>query len=273
MPIGLFLLLLTGVGPLIAWRRSSWESLKRAFRWPALAMAVTIVALVAAGVRHFYATISFGLCAFVTATIVMEFVKGARAIAARMKINFVRAAVELTHRNTRRYGGYLVHMGIVLMFIGFTGAAFNQDTTQEVKVGDRFSIGHYELQVKEVTDGSTENYGWQRAVIAAYKDGEYLGDLKPERRVFVASRQPTSEVAIRRRLNEDLYINFAGVSETTPGSAIIQVYVNPLVSWIWIGFWVLFLGTIVCLVPSKVKLAYARTEVVGVYAKQTAVEK
>ncbi len=273
VPIGLFLLLLTGVGPLIAWRRSSWESLKRAFRWPALAMAVTIVALVAAGVRHFYATISFGLCAFVTATIVMEFVKGARAIAARMRINFVRAAVELTHRNTRRYGGYLVHMGIVLMFIGFTGAAFNQDTTQEVKVGDRFSIGHYELQVKEVTDGSTENYGWQRAVIAAYKDGEYLGDLKPERRVFVASRQPTSEVAIRRRLNEDLYINFAGVSETTPGSAIIQVYVNPLVSWIWIGFWVLFLGTIVCLVPSKVKLAYARTEVVGVYAKQTAVEK
>ena len=273
VPIGLFLLLLTGVGPLIAWRRSSWESLKRAFRWPALAMAVTIVALVAAGVRHFYALISFGLCAFVTATIVMEFVKGSRAIASRMKINLIRAAVELTHRNTRRYGGYLVHLGIVLMFIGFTGAAFNQDTTQEVKVGDRFSIGHYELQVKEVTDGSTENYGWQRAVIAAYKDGEYLGDLKPERRVFVASRQPTSEVAIRRRLNEDLYINFAGMSETAPGQAIVQVYVNPLVSWIWIGFWVLFLGTIVCLVPSKVKLAYARTEMVGVYAKQSSVQK
>ena len=273
VPIGLFLILLTGVGPLIAWRRSSWESLKRAFRWPALAMALTMIALAAAGIRHLYALMSFGLCAFVTTTIAMEFVKGSRAIAARMQMNLVRAAFELTHRNTRRYGGYLVHMGIVLMFIGFTGAAFNQDTTREVQVGDRFTIGHYDLQVKEVTDGSTPNYTWQRAVVAAYKDGDYLGDLKPERRVFVASQQPTSEVAIRRRLNEDLYLNFAGMSETEPGHAIIQVYVNPLVSCIWLGFWVVFFGTLTCLVPNKVKLAYARTEVVGVYAKQTTAQK
>ena len=273
VPIGLFLMLLTGIGPLIAWRRSSWESLKRAFRWPALALALTMVALAAAGVRHYYAVMSFGLCAFVTTTIAMEFVKGSRAIASRMQINLVRAAFELTHRNTRRYGGYLVHMGIVLMFIGFTGAAFNQDTTREVKVGDRFPIGHYELQVKEVTDGDTGNYSWQRAVIAAFKDGDYLGDLTPERRIYAASRQPTSEVAIRRRLNEDLYINFAGMSETAAGQAIVQVYVNPLVSWIWIGFWVLLFGTLVCLVPGKVKLAYARTGVVGVYAKQSAVQK
>ena len=273
VPIGLFLLLLTGVGPLIAWRRSSWESLKRAFRWPAVAMVVTIVALAAAGVRHFYALMSFGMCVFVTTTIGMEFIKGSRAIANRMQMNLVQAAVELTHRNTRRYGGYLVHMGIVLMFIGFTGAAFNEDMTREVQIGDRFKIARYELQVKDVTAGSTPNYAWQRAVIAAYKNGDYLGDLKPERRVFVASQQPTSEVAIRRRLNEDLYLNFAGMSESEAGRAVIQAYVNPLVSWIWIGFWVVFFGTLTCLVPSKVKLTYARTEVVGVYAKQTAAQK
>lgn len=268
IPIGLALLLLTGVGPLIAWRRSSWESLKRAFRWPVLVMGATIVLLLAFGVRHFYALVSLGLCAFVAATVVMEFYKGARAIAAKNRMNFLRATVELTHRNTRRYGGYLVHMGIVLMFIGYTGSAFNKDTTEEVKIGSHFRLGAYELQVKEVTDGSNPNYSWQRAVIAVYRGGAYLGDLKPERRVYAASQQPTSEVAIRRRLNEDLYLNFASMSQSDPEAAIVQAYVFPLVSWIWIGFYVLLFGTIVCLVPSKVKYAYPKTQVVGVYARQ-----
>ena len=273
VPIGLALLLLTGVGPLIAWRRSSWESLKKAFRWSALVGLLTIVVLLLAGIRHFYGLMSFGLGAFVAATIVVEFWKGARAIAARTKANLVMAAIELTHRNTRRYGGYLVHMGIVFMFVGFTGAAFNHDTTQDVKVGDRITIAHYELEVREITDGSNDNYTWQRAVIGAYRDGKSVGELLPERRVYVASQQPTSIVAIRRRLNEDLYLNFAGMSETQAGHAIIQVYVNPLVSWIWLGFWVVFSGTLICLVPNKVKLAYARTEMVGVYEKQTTIEK
>lgn len=268
IPIGLFLLLLTGVGPLIAWRRSSWDSLRRAFRWPVAAMLLVIVGLVASGIYHVYALISFGLCAFVAVTIVMEFFKGSRAIAIKNQMNLLRAMVELTHRNTRRYGGYLVHMGIVIMFIGFTGAAFNKDTTNEVKIGGHIQIGRYDLQMKQVLDGDNPNYSWQRAVIAAYKDGEYLGDMTPERRVYVASQQPTSQVTIRRRLNEDLYLNFASMSQTDPNAAIIQAYVFPLVSCIWVGFYVLLFGTLICLVPSKVKYSYARTEVVGVYAKQ-----
>ncbi|WP_321477505.1 heme lyase CcmF/NrfE family subunit [uncultured Paludibaculum sp.] len=268
IPIGLFLLLLTGVGPLIAWRRSSWDSLKRAFRWPTIAFALTIVGLVASGIQHIYALISFGLCAFVTVTIVMEFWKGSRAIAIKNQMNLIRAMVELTHRNTRRYGGYLVHMGIVIMFIGFTGAAFNKDTTREVKIGEHIQLGNYDLQVKQVLDGDNPNYSWQRAVIGASKNGEPLGDLTPERRVYVSSQQPTSQVSIRRRLNEDLYLNFASMSQTDANAAIIQVYIFPLVSCIWVGFYVLLFGTLICLVPSKVKYSYARTEVVGVYAKQ-----
>jgi cytochrome c-type biogenesis protein CcmF len=273
VPIGLFLMLLTGVGPLIAWRRSSWESLKKAFRYPTALMILTMVGLAGAGVRHVYALISFGLCAFVAATIIMEFFKGAAAIAAKESRNFLLAMVELTHRNTRRYGGYMVHMGVVLMFIGFTGAAFNKDTTTEVRVGDRVRLGVYELEVREVRDGGNENYQWQHAVVGAYKNGEFLGVLAPERRVYLASEQPTSEVAIRRRLNEDLYLNFAGISQTDPSKAILQAYVFPLVSWIWVGFWVLLLGTLVCLVPSKVRLSYPKTGVVGVYAKQPTVAK
>ncbi len=273
IPIGLFLLLLTGVGPLIAWRRSSWESLKRAFRWPAAGMFLTMAVLGALGIHHAFALISFGLCVFVLVTIAMEFWKGSRAIAAKNQMNLVRAMFELTHRNTRRYGGYLVHMGIVIMFIGYTGAAFNKDTTKEVRIGDRFQIGRYDLHVKSVSDGDNPNYSWQRAVIGVYAGGDYLGDLQPERRVYAASQQPTSEVSIRRRLNEDLYLNFASMSQTDADKAIIQAYVFPLVSWIWIGFYILMFGTLVCLIPSKVKYSYAKTQVVGVYARQSETAK
>jgi cytochrome c-type biogenesis protein CcmF len=275
IPIGLFLLLLTGVGPLIAWRRSSWESLKKAFRWPTLAGLVVVAILVALGVRHFYALMSLGLCAFVTWTILSEFVKGAGAIRQREKLAWIPAMVELTHRNTRRYGGYLVHMGIVLMFIGFTGAAFNKDKTVEVKQGETFQIGRYDLKINEIRTGANENYQWQHAVVQVSSGGAVLGTLEPERRLYTAMRepQPTSEVAIRRRLNEDLYLNFAGSSNADSEKAVIQAYVFPLVSWIWIGFWVLLFGTLVCLIPSKVRYQYARTEVVGVTKKHAPVAK
>jgi cytochrome c-type biogenesis protein CcmF len=274
IPIGLFLLFLTGVGPLFAWRRTSVESLRRNFLWPGIAGLALMAGLLAGGVRHFYALMSFGLCLFVAWTIVAEFFKGSRAIAAKSGQNLVRAAVELTHRNTRRYGGYLVHMGIVLMFVGFTGAAFNKDTTQEVVIGDKIPIGHYELTVRDVRQGQNENYSWHHAVVDVSSNGKRLGSLEPERRFYLSSQQGTSEVAIRRRLNEDLYLNFAGMSTADEKKAVIQAYIFPLVSWIWIGFWVVFFGSLVCLVPSKVRLQYARTEVVGVTEKYaTALEK
>jgi cytochrome c-type biogenesis protein CcmF len=273
IPIGLFLLFLTGVGPLIAWRRSSIESLKRAFLWPTVGGLALAAALIAAGVRNGYALLSFALCMFVAWTILSEFWKGARAIGARTGQNLAMAMVELTHRNTRRYGGYIVHMGIVLMFIGFTGAAFNKDTTQEVRVGDSFQIGRYELRVAEIRDGDNANYTWQHAVVNVLKNGEVIGSLEPEKRLYKSSGQPTSEVAIRRRANEDLYLNFAGMSESDSSKAIMQAYVFPLVSWIWIGFWVLLFGSLVCLIPNKVRLQYPKMQVVGVVEKQAGVAR
>ena len=271
VPIGLGLLLLTGVGPLIAWRRSSVESLRRSFFWPSIAALVLMVVLAVFGVyEHPFALVSFGLCMFVAATIFAEFWKGATAIAAKSKVGLIPAAVELTHRNTRRYGGYLVHMGIVFMFIGYTGAAFNQDTTKEVAPGGSFQLGHYTLKVTNMQQNENDTYTWQRLTIQASRGSTSLGTLEPERRFYKASQQPTSEVAIRRRLNEDLYLNFAGVSSDNQ-RAVVQAYVFPLVSWIWIGFWVLAMGTIVCLIPSKVRLSYARTQVLGMAEKHAKV--
>ncbi len=272
VPIGLFLLFLTGVGPLIAWRRSSLESLKRAFLWPSVAGLALIIGLVVAGVRHPYALLSFGLCMFVAWTILSEFYKGSRAISAKSGANLLAAAIELTHRNTRRYGGYIVHMGIVFMFIGFTGWAFRLDSTLEVERGSVADIGHYRLRVADITQGENDNYIWNRAVIQVSKNGDPLGTLEPEKRLYKASKQPTSEVAIRRRLNEDLYLNFAGMSNDNK-KAVIQAYVFPLVSWIWIGYWVLLFGTLVCLIPPRVRLQYARTQVVGIAGRHATVER
>ncbi len=272
VPIGLFLLLLTGVGPLFAWRRTSMESLRRNFQLPGIASLVLVGVLVAAGVRHVYALISFGFCLFVALTVISEFYKGANAIAAKNAMNLLRATVELTHRNTRRYGGYLVHMGIVLMFIGFTGHAFNQAEVKELNKGDSMRVGVYDLKMVDLQQGGNDNYDWHRATMAVSKHGEYLGTLEPEKRFYKASRQGTSEVGIRQRPNEDLYLNFGGMSDDQK-RAVIQAYVFPLVSWIWIGGLVLIGGTFICLVPSKVKMQYARTEVVGYTKKNATVQK
>jgi cytochrome c-type biogenesis protein CcmF len=272
VPIGLFLLFLTGVGPLFAWRRTSMESLRRNFQWPGIAALVLVGALVAAGIRNFYALVSFGFCLFVALTVIIEFFKGGSAIAAKSDMNLARALVELTHRNTRRYGGYLVHMGIVLMFIGFTGHAFNQNEVKELNVGDTMRVGHYQLRMVNLKQDQNELYSWHRATMQVSKDGKDLGFLEPEKRFYIASREGTSEIGIRQRLNEDLYLNFAGMSDDNQ-RAVIQSYVFPLVSWIWIGGLVLIGGTLICLVPSKVKMQYARTEVVGFTKKHETVKK
>jgi cytochrome c-type biogenesis protein CcmF len=273
VPIGLFLLFLTGVGPLFAWRKTSADSLRRNFQWPGIASLVLVIALFLAGMRqHPYALISFGFCLFVALTIFIEFYKGAHSIGVKNSMNLARATVELTHRNTRRYGGYLVHMGIVLIFVGFTGQAFKQAETKELNVGDSMQVGAYQLKMTDLKQGDTPVYQWHRATMDVYKGGELLGQLEPEKRFYLASRQGTSEVGIRVRPNEDLYLNFGGMSDDNQ-RAVIQAFVNPLVSWIWIGGLLLIGGTFVCLVPSKIKMQYARTEVVGMVTSHATLQK
>src|SRR3984957_19723772 len=272
VPIGLFLLLLTGVGPLFAWRRTSIDSLRRNFQIPGVASLLLVGVLFGLGVHHVYALISFGFCLFVALTVLMEFFRGARSISVKNQTNLLRSTVELTHRNTRRYGGYLVHMGIVLMFVGFTGGAFNQSDVREMKIGDTLNLSHYQLKVVDLKEGDNGNYSWHRAAVEVWRGGDLLSTLNPEKRFYKASRQGTSEVGVRPRLNEDVYLNFGGMSDDGT-RAVLQAYVFPLVSWIWIGGLVLIGGTLVCLVPSKVKMQYARTEVVGITRKYAEVPK
>jgi cytochrome c-type biogenesis protein CcmF len=262
IPIAMFLLLLTGVGPLIAWRKSSFDSLRRSFFWPTTAGVVVAAGLLALGVRSFYALMSLGLCTFVLVSVAMEFVKGARAISSKDHTGFLASVIELTHRNTRRYGGYIVHVGVVIIFIGFTGKAFDQRTTVEISKGDVVNLGNYQLKLMDVQQGQNENYRWQKIVVDASKGGNHIATMEPEKRLYLAKKEPASEVAIRRRPNEDLYINFAGLSDDGL-KVVMEAYVFPLVTWIWAGYWVTLFGTLICLIPSKSRLIYPRTEVVG----------
>jgi cytochrome c-type biogenesis protein CcmF len=221
------------------------------------------LSLLAAGITHIAALISFGLCAFVVATIVIEFWKGSRAIQAKEQISLPRSAFELTWRNTRRYGGYIVHMGIVCMFIGFTGNAFNLHETRQLGLNQTLRFGKYDLKLINVNDGDTPNYEFSHATIDVGANGRLLTQLEPEIRLYKSSQEQSSMIGIRRRLDEDLYVNFSGISPDNT-KAIFQMYLFPLVSWIWIGYWVLLTGSLICLIPAKVRLQYARTEVVGI---------
>jgi cytochrome c-type biogenesis protein CcmF len=269
VPIALFLIFLTGVGPLIAWRKSSLASLKKSFLVPTIVGLVVIAGLVAAGMYAVAPLISFGLCAFVLASITSEFWKGSRAIQLKENINLFRSAYELTWRNTRRYGGYLVHMGMVIMFVGFTGSAFNQHETVTIGLNEMKNFGGYGFKVLSVNDGDTPNYQFSHASVELSRNGKVLDQLETEVRSYKASQEQSSIIGIRRRINEDVYINFAGLSQDNT-KAIFQLYVFPLVTLIWGSFYVLLFGTIICLIPGKVRLQYARTEVVGIADAQPA---
>ena len=251
-PIGLLLLFLTGAGPLLAWRKTSFQSIRRNFTLPLAVAALAGAVLFATGVRQLYAWMTAFLCVFVTACVLGEFYKGARTRQRAWDENFLQAVFHLTMRNTRRYGGYVIHLGIVLLFVGFLGQAFKTEAKALMNTGDLVRIRDYVLRCEDLTTGENPNYAWERATFSVIKDGRALGAIDPERRLFKASQEMTSHVAIRSSLAEDLYVVLAGRDPET-NKAIVQVFLNPLVAWVWIGGIVVFLGTLLALVPSRVE--------------------
>jgi cytochrome c-type biogenesis protein CcmF len=256
IPIGLALLALTGIGPLLAWRKSSLDSLRRNFTWPLASGIATAVVLFPLGVRHAYALICFALCAFVAATIVQEFHKGARARLAHRGGSYAAALWDLTFVNTRRYGGYVVHFGIVLLFLGIAGSAFDTDKKADLKPGESVSIRGYDVKLASIDEGETANYQWLAANLEVSKNGKPIGTFAPQKHLYLASQQPTSEVRRYATFQEDLYLVFSSV--TTDDRATVQVFVKPLVRWVWLGGILMFLGTVVTMVPSKRELKLAK---------------
>jgi cytochrome c-type biogenesis protein CcmF len=268
IPVALLLLMLTAVGPLLAWRKTSLESLRRNFMWPAIGATVVGAFLMITpqswgspfGLRpwqdasYFYSLVAIALSVLVTLTVGSEFYRGGRVIARHTRQALFPSMVQLMHRNTRRYGGYIVHFGVVVVVIGLAGAAFNQDTEQEMGYGDKMSIGPYTLVCRSYTDDDAPNYASQWAVLDVYKSGRQVDTLTPERRFYKASRQTSTMPDIRSNLDEDLYLVFEGLNPAS-GHPILKAHLNPLVMWIWIGVSIMLIGTVLALIPNARALA------------------
>jgi cytochrome c-type biogenesis protein CcmF len=255
VPIALFLLLLTGVGPLLAWGKTSVQSLKRNFAIPALGALATAVLLMVLGVRpwrdgaSFYSLMAISLAVLVAVTVGSEFFRGARVIRSHTGQNLIAAMLHLTQRNTRRYGGYVVHFGVVVIAIGLAGAAFNQEKEQELGNGDKMTIGGYTLVCRSYTQDDNPNFSSEWAILDVYKGNRQVATMYPENRFYKASQQPSTIVANHSTLKEDLYLVYAGKNSDTD-RPIIKAHLNPLVAWIWIGVWVMVFGTLVALAPN-----------------------
>src|ERR1700723_2248815 len=263
IPVALLLLVLTAVGPLLAWRKTSLESLRRNFMWPAVgAVAVAVVLMITPqswgspfGLRpwqdisFFYSLMAVALSVLVILTVASEFYRGGRVISKHTGQGMFASMVQLTHRNTRRYGGYIVHFGVVVVIIGFAGSAFNQDKEQELGYGDKMVIGNYTLLCRSYTDDDAPNYASEWAVLDVYKGDKQIDTMTPVRRFYKASRQTSTMPDIRSGLNEDLYLVFEGLNPDN-GHPILKAHLNALVMWIWMGVWIMLIGTVLALIPN-----------------------
>ncbi len=257
IPLGLTLLLLTGIGPLIAWRRASIANLQRQFASPVTAGIAVGVLLVVAGMREVTAVIAYVFAAFVAMTVTQEFYKGVGARHRMYGEGLVRAFSRLISRNRRRYGGYIVHMGVVVIFAAFAGLAFKKEFDVTLKDGDsKELVDPYGHRWKFVSQGLSEYDLLNRHVVALAldlsRDGKPSGVLTTEKRQHVDSRgaptfEPSTEVGIRSSWKQDVYVVLAGVREDQ--SAEIRVTFNPLVRWVWLGGGLMALGGLIVMWP------------------------
>jgi cytochrome c-type biogenesis protein CcmF len=264
LPVGLFLLFLTGIGPLLAWRSTSLRSIRRNFILPGIAMGVALVVLLLAGVRPWaagddwestlFSLVTFTLAAGVITAIGAEFLRGASVVATQTGKNLLASTIVLIRRNTRRYGGYIVHFGIVVMFIGIAGGAFNQSHEQEMGTGDTLTLGGYRLVCQTYTQDSNKNYDTEYALLDVFRGGKQITQLAPERRFYQASQTSSTMVALHSTLAADLYVIYEGRNPDTD-KPIIKVFLNPLMNWIWIGVLIVVGGTFVALVPNMTRSA------------------
>jgi len=260
VPIGVFLLFLTGIGPLLAWRSTSFKSIRKNFILPSIAAGVMAIVVIACGVKpweifttdnqgSFYSWIAFTMAAFVVTAIGSEFLRGAGVIQRHTGQNIFASMVQLMRRNTRRYGGYIVHFGVVVIFIGLAGSAFNRSQEQELGFKQSMKMGPYRLECLSYSQDSNPNYDTEFALLDVYRGDKKITQLAPEMRFYQASQQTQTMVANHSTLAWDLYVIYAGKDPDT-GQPIIKVFLNPLVAWIWIGVLIVIAGTSVALMPN-----------------------
>jgi cytochrome c-type biogenesis protein CcmF len=272
IPLGLFLLFLTGVGPLIAWRKASVANLQRQFIAPLLGGLTALAALLAGGMRSPWALVSLSLAGFVLVTVIQEFGRGVRARMTMHGEGVPIALARLVARNRRRYGGYIVHVAMLIYFVAFTGLAFPAKTTVDLQPGQQTTLkspfGHtWTFTHLGVSQYSALNRRVSAATVELQRDGKRMGTIKSEKRQHVDSFgrktfEASTEVGIRSDLLEDVYVVYAGSPDGTE-RASYSLLINPLVGWFWFGGAILTLGGLLTMWPGgpQVKVARRRASI------------
>jgi len=256
IPIGLVLLCLTGIGPLLVWRKTSKQSFIRNFTTPVIVGLVMALVLYITNIRG-YVLISFSLSVFVLTTISLEFARGIRSRITVHKENPLTAFWRLLRKNRSRYGGYIVHVGIVFMFIGFTGHAFDSEKEFGLKKDETNHLSGYTFVLQNIREEERPNhYAWIADLHVSDASGKEIVLLHPEKRIYFhrnpdpERRQPHSELDIYSTMKQDIYSIFNSV-DLENGVAYLKIMINPLVNWVWFGGFIFVLGTLVALWPPK----------------------
>lgn len=262
-PIMLGLMFLMGVGPLISWRRATLDNLRRNFLKPVVAGLLGGGTLALFGVRSLTVFLFFGLGVFVLTTVVIELIQGTRGRRSlgEGKVGYAKALASLVAKNRRRYGGLIVHVGVVMVLVGIIGSAFfSQQTEARLGQGHSINLGNYRLQYDELGTRMLSNAVAINALFTVYNgtDGPAVARMRPEKRFYTASGgEPTTEVAIRSTFREDLYLILAEFDRETQ-AITVKAVINPLVAWIWVGMGIITLGAVITIIPARRRLAQAK---------------
>ncbi len=249
-PIFLAIILLAGICTLIGWRKASLRNLVHNFLWPFVAAVVTGILIFILGIRQGFALVAFPVCTFVLATVFSEWFRGVKARHRMKGENYLKAFLNLIGANRPRYGGYIIHIAIILIAIGVIGSSlYSTDKEATLKPGESITIDNYSLTYDNIDSYETQSKGVVVATLSVRNHGRLLGTLTPEKYFHRSYEQPVTEVAIRSTVIEDLYVILVGW--TADGSATFKVLVNPLVNWIWIGGGVLVLGGLIAFWPGR----------------------
>lgn len=250
-PMGYALLILMGIGMLISWRRSSLDNLRRNFQNPLITASlgtIILVWLLFEKSLQWGVYIIFWSTIFVTSTILFEIVKATQIKARQNESNILMGFFYVILRNRRRYGGLMIHFGVVLMFLGFAGTFFSLEKDLTLEAGESRIIGNYRLEFQNVNEFMSGNARHRAAIINVYdSDGKLLEILKPAKSFYPTQPQPLTEVAIRRTFLEDLYLIFSSENADEKDSVTLRVFINPLVGWAWMALPIFTLGVGICM--------------------------
>ena len=247
-PMGYILFFLMGIGTVIAWRKSSKESLRRNFQNPMITatLGTTILAVVIP--FHLEAFTIFWIAIFVTATILIEVGKAAQVKGKQLQASLLVGLIHVFQRNQRRYGGLVIHLGVVLMFLGFAGTFFSEERDLTLEREEMVPLNAYYLKFTGVEQFQVRNATHRAAIIEVYnQDKQLLEVMKPAKSFYPTQPQPLTEIALRREFLKDLYLIFSTESGADSELVTIKAYVNPLVGWAWMALPVFTLGIGICL--------------------------